>query len=216
MRELWESAADLVLGLQCPACGAPATGICRPCAGRITPAPCEVPVPGLEVVAAGRHADLLRDAVLDWKVGGHAGLDALMAHHLASAIVPLLGERAAVVLVPVPTTRRSRRERGRDLVGDLARGTATSLAVAGVEASVVRALRLVRQPADQHDLGPAARRRNVARSMHAAHQPRGPVVLVDDVVTTGATLLEAARALRAGGPVDILGAAAVAAARREV
>lgn len=135
-----------------------------------------------------------------------------MAHHLASAVVDVIGEASSVALAPVPSTRRSRRERGRALVTDLARDAAALLVDVGVEASVHRGLRLVRQTSDQHALGREERARNVAHSMRAEGFPPAPVVVVDDVLTTGATLVEAVRALRARGPVEILGGATVVAA----
>lgn len=213
MGDLWRAALDLVLGASCPRCGDAGAGVCRACTTELAPEPVPVLVDGLEVVAAGAHAGERRDALLAWKVGGEAGFDAMMAHHLATAVLVLIGDAPAVTLVPVPTTRRSRRERGRDLVGDLARGAATRLGEIGVEAQARSLLRLTRQPRDQHALDRDERRRNVARSMRVVSPPTGgPLVVVDDVVTTGATLSEAVRALSARGPAEVLGGAALAVA----
>lgn len=173
------------------------------------PEPVHVGSADLAVVAAGVHAGLRRDAVLAWKLRGASGLDPLMAHHLASAVLTLVGDAESVTLVPVPSTRRSRRERGRDLVADLAAAAARDLGRAGVDAAATRGLRLVRQTRDQHALGREERALNVARSMRASGRPRGPVVVVDDVVTTGSTLREAVRALGSRGEIEVLGAAAL-------
>lgn len=213
MSEIWRAAADLVLGASCPLCASAGAGVCRRCAAAIHPEPFLVPLPGLPAVAASVHGDARRDALLAWKVGGEAGLDRLMAHHLASAVLALIGESHHVGLVPVPTTRRSRRERGRDLVGELADRAAGMLTRVGVEARAHRVLRLTRQTNDQHALGRRERRRNVDRSMRVVSKPPdGPLVVVDDVITTGATLAEAVRALSACGGADVLGVAAIAAA----
>ncbi|MET0467293.1 MAG: ComF family protein [Aeromicrobium sp.] len=209
MDRWWQAAADLVLGACCPLCGSPGGRVCRRCAGALAPEPAEVSLAGLAVAAAGLHAGPRRDALLAWKLRGTRGLDPLMAHHLATAVIALLGDERAVTLVPVPSTRRSRRERGRDLVADLAAAGARSLAGIGVDATVRECLRLVRQTGDQHALGRVERSRNLAGSMRATAAPQGPVVIVDDVVTTGSTAREAARALAAAGPVDVLGVAAV-------
>lgn len=210
MRTWWAAAADLVLGAGCPLCRSNGPGVCRACVEAIAPSPVCVDVPGLTAVAAGRHEGALRDALLTWKVGGELLLDDVMAHHLATSVLALVGDLPAVGLVPVPSTRRSRRERGRDLVAVLAGRTAVALSAVGVDARVHRPLRLVRQTRDQHALGRAARTRNVDRSMRfAGPLPTGPVVVVDDVVTTGATLTEAVRALAAGGVTEVLGVAAV-------
>lgn len=213
MGELWRAALDLVLGACCPLCGQPGAGACRRCATALAPEPSPVTLGAFEVVAAGTHTDARRDALLAWKVGGEVALDALMAHQLAAAVLVLLEDGPSVGLVPVPTTRRSRRERGRDLVADLAARTATVLAEVGVDARVERLLRLTRQTRDQHALDRSSRRRNLAGSMRSSEPPRGvPLVLVDDVVTTGATLLEAARAVSRWGPAEVLGGAALAVA----
>lgn len=209
VRGWWQAAADLVLGACCPWCGAPGTRPCRGCAAAIAPEPVSLTVGDLEVVAAGLHEGPRREALLSWKVGGAASLDRVMAHHLAAAVVELIGEVSSVALVPVPSTRRSRRERGRDLVTDLARQSAGMLVDVGVDASVHGGLRLVRQTRDQHALGREERALNVAHSMRATGFPPAPVVVVDDVLTTGSTLVEAVRALRAQGPVEILGGATV-------
>jgi predicted amidophosphoribosyltransferase len=84
---------------------------------------------------------------------------------------------------------------------------------------VVPALAVRRSVRDQAGLDRAARSANLAGSVRlrrsAVGRLRGrAVVLVDDVVTTGATLAEAARVLRASG-LDVVGAAVVAATARE-
>ena len=70
-----------------------------------------------------------------------------------------------------------------------------------------------RVAADQRGLDREARRRNVADSLRARHAAGLRIVVIDDVVTTGATLEEAARALRAGG-AEVIGAATIAATAR--
>ena len=88
----------------------------------------------------------------------------------------------------------------------------------GVQAQVVRGLRQVRVPADQSGLGAAQRAANVSGALAARRQAvpaldRASVVVVDDVVTTGATLAESARALRVAG-IEPRAVAVVAATRR--
>ena len=132
--------------------------------------------------------------------------------------------------MPVPTARASRRRRGDDPVGDLAVAAAAAVNVAvrrrrgpahrrpgGAGAAgggclvVVPALVHTRRVADQAHLDRVARARNLAGSMAVGAPWRGVVrgatcVLVDDVVTTGATLAEAARALHDAGARHVVAA----------
>lgn len=118
----------------------------------------------------------------------------------ALAAMPDSGGVPAVV-VPVPTSRAAMRRRGYRVVDLIARRaglrTERLLLPAGVAL-------------DQRSLGRDERRRNAAGTMRARDAAGRRILVVDDVVTTGATLDEAVRALRAGG-ADVVGAAAVAA-----
>jgi predicted amidophosphoribosyltransferase len=104
-------------------------------------------------------------------------------------------------VVPVPQHARRLRARGFDPVALLAREVART---AGVRFAP-RALLRVRDGPSQTGLDRAARRRNVAGAYRAARPLSGCVALVDDVTTTGATLAEAARALRRAGSARVVG-----------
>jgi predicted amidophosphoribosyltransferase len=119
-----------------------------------------------------------------------------------------------VELVPVPSARESVARRGHDPVRRIARAAAVRLRGQGLAVRVHPALRRCRPVADQATLGGAQRRANLAGALVAA--PRGgrwggPVVLVDDLITTGASLAEAARAVRAAGPPGAVAGAGKAA-----
>jgi predicted amidophosphoribosyltransferase len=113
------------------------------------------------------------------------------------------------VLVPVPSAPATVRARGHDHALRLAQaaGRAARLPVAPV-------LQHRRPVSDQAGLGAAARAANLAGAFGAVGGLTGrPVIVVDDVVTTGATLLEAARALATAG-ARVHGLAVVAATPR--
>lgn len=142
---------------------------------------------------------------------GLAGLDprprAALAALVTDAARRLTVEPPALV-VPVPMHPRKRRERGFHPAGELARTVATALGVR-VEP---RALQQLRTTASQTGLDRRARRRNVRGAFGASPTLRGVacIALVDDVVTTGATLAECALALRRTGVRNVV---AVCAAR---
>ncbi len=155
--------------------------------------------PELTVVAAGVYRGVGERVVHRWKGAGHRVCGQWAAYAVSAAVIELGAE--SPLLVPVPTTRRSRRRRGTWLVDDLARDTATLLRRhARLDASVARLVRLRRQTADQRALGMIERARNT-RGAFVARRATGqrPVVIVDDVVTTGATMQAVAAALMAAG-----------------
>jgi predicted amidophosphoribosyltransferase len=162
----------------------------------------------MPVRAAGWYEHALRTAVLAYKERDRRDLTVPLAALLRRALADEPGE-----LVPVPSARSAVRRRGGDHVLRLARVAAREPppCVRGVRP----VLRLARPVADSAGLTVAARRANLAGAMIAAAppRPRTPVIVVDDIVTTGATIAEAVRALRVAG-WDVRAAAAVAATPR--
>jgi predicted amidophosphoribosyltransferase len=123
-----------------------------------------------------------------------------------------------LVLVPAPSAARANRERGLDAGRTLARSAARRHSRVDPRPIVVRSWLRQRIPVrDQSGLDAGERADNLAGALlarwPAKPRPRDAVIVVDDVVTTGATLTEAVRALRAAG-VDVVGAATVAATTR--
>lgn len=117
---------------------------------------------------------------------------------LARAMTMLPGGEEEI-LVPVPTTKRRRRERGYNQAALLARRMGEELGMTVTEALTRRDER-----AAQTTLSGAERLRNLVGCMSADGQVRGKrVLLVDDVYTTGSTAREAARALYAAGALSV-------------
>lgn len=120
-----------------------------------------------------------------------------------------------LILVAVPSARAALRRRGFDATAALGRQAARRLR--GDDAHVRMAELLVqrRGTLDQAGLGAAERQANLRGSVQLRRRrlPRDPVILIDDVVTTGASLTEAARVLREAD-VPLIGACTVAATQR--
>lgn len=178
--------------------------------------------------AATPYAGAVRDAVLAHKERRVLALAAPLGGWLALAVAAALREGPApggpcpapVVLVPVPSRRAGVRARGHDATARMTRAAATGLRPAlGAPVVVAPLLRLRPGVLDQSGLTASARAANLAGSMAcdarrlarlARRVGRARVVVCDDVVTTGATVREAQRALEASG-VPVLAVAAVAA-----
>ena len=210
VRQALADALALVLPVECAGCDEPDVSLCEACSAELTP---RVERRRLsETVWSGVPFDGVPARVVRaLKEDGRTGLARALAPALRAAVDAARGEASlesggpdSVVFVPIPTSRAAFRRRGFRVVELVARR-------AGLPC---RALLVPsRGTADQRRLGRADRRRNVRNSLRARDAAGLRVVVLDDVVTTGATLEEAIRALREGG-ADVLGAATIAATPR--
>jgi predicted amidophosphoribosyltransferase len=217
------AAGELLLGSACHGCSEPSWGVCRRCRAAVLshccqpthPDPCPAGFP-LTVTTAPYDA-ILRQLIRAHKEHGALTLTPFLAGRLAAAIGALLQltteHRERIVLVPVPSTAAIVRERGYDATLAMARRAARILRPA-LAVRTQRLLRQARPVRDQVGLGAEERAANLRGAFRAVGASVGTaVILVDDVVTTGSSLTEAARALRCGG-YRVLGAATVAATQR--
>lgn len=219
MRGWWREIAGLVLPVACGGCGRPRTTLCPSCESGLTgPGPRRVrpwpEPPGLPVVhAAVPYEGGARALLLAHKERGALPLARPLGAALAGAVSAAAGACDApgggpLLLVPVPSSRRSVRARGHDPTRRIALAAAARLRSTGRAARVLPVLRQGRPVADQAGLDARGRLANLAGALEVgaggvrllaeeAARAAGRVVLVDDVMTTGASLAEAARALRA-------------------
>jgi predicted amidophosphoribosyltransferase len=110
------------------------------------------------------------------------------------------GRTSPIVLVPVPSRHSARCRRGGDLVRQITCTAARIIRARGVQVRVVPALHFCRPAVDQAGLGRKARAGNLVGALRTRATARALVagqrcVIVDDVITTGATVREASRAL---------------------
>jgi ComF family protein len=180
----------------CPVCAQPQqrSVLCRRCARR--------PPPFRRVVAPYRYGGELAVALRRFKWGGSGGAGrAELARALGALLAPALSKVTADVIVPVPLHARRLRERGFSQASLLA---ASARQWARVRAPVrAGALRRVRATDEQAGLLRSARMKNVAGAFAARRVAGLHVLVVDDVVTTGATATACARALRRAGAASV-------------
>ena len=203
----------LIAPVDCAGCGAADRALCPACAVELRSRPLlgalEVEHRALPVVAALTYEGVVRRTLLALKEQGRTELARPLAAPLADAVETAWVGSSAELLVPVPGGWASAGRRGFEPVALIARR-------AGLV--VTPALRALRPgtgvPAAQKSRTLAERLAADAPLWQVSRRVRGRrVVLVDDVVTSGATLRAAARALTAAG-AEVAGCAAVAATPR--
>ncbi|WP_405582251.1 ComF family protein [Streptomyces sp. NBC_01190] len=220
MRGWWQEITGLVLPVDCAGCGLPRTELCERCAGllggaatvrRVRPSP---EPPGLPpVYATGRYGDEVRAVMLAHKERGALGLARPLGAALAAA-VRRVGVVGPLLLVPVPSARRAVAQRGHDAIARMARAAARELRGQGGQVRAVAVLGQRRPVLDQSGLTAAERLVNLSGAVAAGGSRLpllgvAPVVLVDDLMTTGVSLTVAARAVTVAGG-RVAGAAVVA------
>lgn len=200
-REPLLDALAVLWPVDCAGCGVPDRALCARCRAALTPAVVVREVGGLGVVSAGEYAGARRRVILSFKQQGRTDVAGTLATALAHAVVHARHAHGDALIVPVPSSRAALGRRGYDPVRLLLRH-------AGVPFSPV--LLPARRTAAQKQLGVEQRAANMAGAFVARRRIPGiRVLLVDDVVTSGATLSEAARAIRAAGG-EVVGAATLA------
>lgn len=203
---LADELAAFVLSASCAGCDAPATLLCEDCRDQLVARLVHSRTPdGMPVVAALTFDGVAARCIRRVKEEGETLLARPLGAALADASAGLVEQHPQALLVPVPTSSAAFRRRGYRVPELLMRR-------AGLVPS--RMLAQTGRTADQRDLDVEQRRRNVAGSMRVRHaRDVRDVVVFDDVVTTGATLDEGARALEHAG-FRVCGAVVLAATPR--
>ena len=205
---------DLMLPPACAGCGRAGALLCGTClsafprASRpedrfVAPDPAVVVGDALALaMAAFAYDGLLRRALAALKYGGASRVAPPLARAAAPALGPLIAVSGPAVLVPVPVHPERRRVRGYNQAALIARDLA---AASGLR--MEEPLERVRSTTRQHGLDRAARLANLRGAFAVGRAMSAPpvVILVDDIITTTATLDACASALRDGGAGAVYG-----------
>jgi predicted amidophosphoribosyltransferase len=151
-----------------------------------------------ETIALGRYEDKLRESILRMKQAEGDSLSLAMGRLFFENRGQRLAELGADVVVPVPSHWWRRLRHRTNSAAVLAEVFSNRLGVPLAE----RLLRRTRYTVRQSDLTPPERWKNVRRAFSVRagyHLRRAHVLLADDLLTTGATCSDAARALKEAG-----------------
>jgi ComF family protein len=205
---------DLVLPPACAGCGRYGDLLCHRCGCALRP-PGDASDrflaadPGVVVgealdaaVAAFAYEGPLRRALAALKYGGAARVAAALADRACDALTTLTGMATDAALVPVPVHDERLRERGYNQATLLSRALGSRLRI-----PVADVLVRERATTQQHRLDRAARLRNLreAFAIRPGARPPPVAILVDDILTTSATLEACAAVLRDAGTSRVLG-----------
>jgi len=160
-----------------------------------------------------RYEGVVRESLLRYKFGGLRQYAACYGELLAAAASTRLAGKFNLITW-VPAGRRRRRKRGYDQALLLAEETGKRLGL--------RPVPTLRKPRDNPAQSSMANAGSRRANVMGVYEPVRPerfagkrVLLIDDIITTGATLSEAARTLRTAGAADVVCAALAAADERE-
>lgn len=190
---------DLLLPTRCALCSALGSTICDGCAGNFefrSQTVARGDLPGLVVTSFGTPEQQVIHA---FKENGQTSLVGFLANPLATPLRRLAEGLEGALLVPVPSSLENYRKRGFRPTKVLAKRVSR---LSGQVCQVSDSLSFRRKVEDQAHLDSDSRRKNLSGSMEADSRVAGrPVILFDDVVTTGSTILEAGRAISSAGGI---------------
>lgn len=194
---------DLIFPSRCLGCGSIGIEICSQC--RASWHPHIYPtwsreVPYFPIYSSIQYSTIAGKVLLSAKESSLLHADRLMITALSHALRKCRDENGFGSLVPIPSRKSVARHRGRQFIYELTKeiGAREKLPVFDI-------LTHTRKVGDQSNLDAVARIANLHGALISLQYLSGKVFLVDDLVTTGATLAEAARALRAKG-IDVAAA----------
>lgn len=194
--KMLDDLAQLIFPTRCYGCNRLGISICTDCRREWIPHYYKTHIDSMNVHSALLYTPTASKIIMAAKENSLKGADQL----LTSAIIHVL-QKAKLdshyyQLVPIPSSKTSQRRRGRSFIVDLCKEISTHTGL-----SVNECLTLSRRVSDQSGLSRIERLSNMkgAFVLKANAIVRGDLILIDDVVTTGATLREAARALNSQG-----------------
>ena len=185
---------QLVFTPKCLICSRLGVEICLSCIKGVTPFRAKDLSEITACFCAGEYSGWLRDALICYK-NGDARYVELLSQVLYNTLDKFLGVNN-LTLIPIPSSHQKIKERGFDSVTNICSNMIQRDKSLAMDETNLFLRRIV---LDQVGLTAAQRHSNLEGAFGIRRTVHGTVVVVDDVVTTGATLNSAARALKFAG-----------------
>ena len=188
--------SQLLFPTRCYGCNAIGLSICSSCRREWHPHFYTTHVQGIKVHSAVIYSPTASRIIMAAKERGLKGADELIVDAIVHVLDKANFDTFNVRLVPIPSSAPNRRRRGRSFIPEICKQVSAITSI-----PVIPALTINRAVKDQSSLSAKARLTNMrgAFSISTNTHPRGDLILIHDVVTTGATVSEAARALNSQG-----------------
>lgn len=195
-----ESFLELLFPNRCFGCRVLGPEICNQCRRNWNPHLYSQKISTLRIHSAINYNETAKSILLGAKENSLRIADELVINALHHCLIRVPGiSMRDLTLIPIPSSKRAIRRRGRDFIFEITKSLATPS-----RANVIEALQITRKTFDQTKLDAINRKKNLFNAYNC-YLDRDQVnnlknvILVDDLVTTGSTLVEAHRALTAAG-----------------
>ena len=200
---------ELIFPIRCISCGHLGLSICSQCRRGWNPHLYTTHLPTLTATSSVPYSPIAQKILLAAKESQIKGADELVSGAIAHAIAEYLRRERCDFLVPIPSRASVVRKRGRQFISEMAEESSERF-----QLPVIELLTHTRKVRDQSGLHLQERWNNLEGAFVVTNkqQALGKALLIDDLVTTGATLVEAARALRYAG-IEVVGAVTAAIAQ---
>lgn len=209
---MWERILDILFPEECVGCSRPGNALCAFCERHIVRRPRALS-PWSAALFEYRNVFVKKSVhALKYKgkrrIAAYFG-NALYREFLKPALQSGRAKHGEIILIPIPASRRKERLRGYNHAAMIARAMATAATADGFRVAVKENMLVKARENDPQVAmpGKTARAKNVAAvfRVQTPHALQGKtIILIDDVITTGATAREARRALRASGAKRVL------------
>lgn len=186
--------SQLLFPSRCFGCAALVNGLCRVCASDWQLSYFKTSLTNFSVHSSVLYSPVASKIILSAKESGVGQADELLISTIIFLLDKIKVSASEFRLVPIPSSKKSIRRRGRSFIVDLTQEISLRTGISTLDCLAIHGT-----VADQSGLTRVARQENMRGAFHLTRPARGKLIVIDDVVTTGSTLKEAARAINSEG-----------------